>query len=94
MNPVNEIVWDLVAFTHPETQEKAHQWVADRSSEMVAENKQYGLKVGDTIKFWTGYNRDILASSEILGFYADDGKAIIIWDCYWFPVDLEQRLVK
>lgn len=53
-------------------------------------NTELGLKSGDVVKFISGYNSDLKYITKILGFDAD-GKAFMLWDCYWFPVDLVER---
>lgn len=53
-------------------------------------NSELGLKSGDVVKFISGYNSDLKYITKILGFDAD-GKAFMLWDCYWFPVDLVER---
>ena len=62
-------------------------------SSYALENKKRNLKVGDKILFYGGYNRDILYLSEILGFNNEDG-AYVLWDCYWFPLNLNTRKYK
>jgi hypothetical protein len=57
-------------------------------------NPELGLKTGDVVTFISGYNSDLKYTTEILGF-DEDGKAFMLWDCYWFPVDLiERKFVK
>ena len=53
------------------------------------ENKALGLKKGDRIEFWGGYDNNIRYRSTILGFN-NEGRAYVNWDCYWFPVDLTE----
>ena len=53
----------------------------------TTENKEHNLKSGDVIEFWAGYNNDIRFKSTIHGF-DENGKAYVNWDCYWFPIDL------
>jgi len=48
------------------------------------------FKVGDIIKFNSGYNNDIRYTSEILGFDEDDD-IYVLCDCYWSPIRDEQR---
>lgn len=55
------------------------------------ENKDFGLKIGDTILFKNGYDVEMI--SKITGF-DKDGDAFLLWDCYWFPIDLKIRLIK
>ena len=57
------------------------------------ENKELGLKVGDTILFIAGYNNDIEYKSNIVGF-DENSNAYLFWDCYWFAKDLKKCLVK
>lgn len=54
-------------------------------------NDKLGLKAGDKVTFLNGY--DVLMMTEILGF-DEDGKAYMLWDCYWFAVDLVDRQYK
>ena len=54
------------------------------------ENTKHNLKTGDTITFVGGYNDDLEFTSKILGFDSD-GHAFVLWDCYWFPVNLDTR---
>ena len=60
-----------------------------KNFERTDENKALGLKTGDIIEFWGGYNNDIRYRSKILGFDTD-GKAFMYWDCYWFAIDLTE----
>lgn len=53
-------------------------------------NEKLNLKTGDVITFVGGYNDDIEFTSEVLGFDAD-GFAFVLWDCYWFGVNLEDQ---
>lgn len=56
-------------------------------------NEEIGLKTGDVVSFWGGYNGDIRFVSEILGFNSN-GDAYMFWDCYWFGIDLQKREFK
>jgi len=56
-------------------------------------NKEFNLKTGDIIKFISGHNDDIIYISKILGFDSD-GEAYMLWDCYWFPINLNKRFVE
>ena len=55
-------------------------------------NDVLNLKTSDTVSFISGYNSDIIYTSEILGF-DDKGYAFMTWDSYWAPIDLSKRLV-
>ena len=55
-------------------------------------NENLNLKTGDTIGFMGGFNNDIEFTSEILGFDIE-GNAFVLWDCYWFAIDLSKRLI-
>ena len=57
------------------------------------ENKEFGLKIGDKVKVIAGYNSDIIYTAEILGFNSE-GEMYLLWDCYWFPVKIEGRLIE
>jgi hypothetical protein len=54
-------------------------------------NKEFSLKIGDVILFRNGYDVEMITS--ILGF-DDEGLAYLLWDCYWFPINLKERLIK
>ena len=56
-------------------------------------NSELDLKVGDTVQFVSGYNLDMLYTTEILGFDSD-GDAYGLWDCYWVAVILPIRQYK
>lgn len=50
-------------------------------------NEKLNLKTGDMVKFIGGYDDNVEFTSEILGFNSE-GFAFMLWDCYWFAVDL------
>lgn len=54
-------------------------------------NESLGLKTGDVILFKNGY--DLPMISKILGF-DKDGQAFMLWECYWAPIRLSNRLIK
>jgi len=56
-------------------------------------NEKFNLETGDVIKYISGYNSDIIYTSEILGFN-EFGHAFVLWDCYWYPVNLEKNMVE
>lgn len=60
---------------------------------MLETNDKLGLKKGDTVEFWGGYNGDIRYRANIIGF-GSYGEAYMEWDCYWFPINLEEREYK
>lgn len=62
----------------------AHWRIADT-------NEKHGLKTGDVILFRNGYDVEMI--TEILGF-DDDGKAFMLWDCFWAPIDMDERLIR
>ena len=55
-------------------------------------NDILNLKTGDIVSFISGYNDDIIYTSKILGF-DNDGHAFILWECYWYAVDLSKKMV-
>lgn len=55
-------------------------------------NSELNLKTGDVVSFIAGYHDNIIYTSKILGF-DEDGKAFILWDCYWYPKDLSKTMV-
>lgn len=60
------------------------------SNDFSEENKSLNLKVGDVVKFIGGYESDVEFTSEILGFNSE-GKAFVLWDCFWLDIDLVER---
>lgn len=62
------------------------------STQRISEtNAEFELVQGDWIVFRNGYDLEFM--SEILGF-DEDGCAYVLWDCYWAPVNLKNRLIK
>lgn len=59
----------------------------------IDSNEKMNLKSGDKILFIGGYYDNIEMISEILGFDSD-GMAYILWECFWFPIDLNKRMIK
>ena len=47
-----------------------------------------GFSKGDRIQFLNGYGIPMI--TEILGF-DEEGKAYLLWDCYWYTIDLASR---
>lgn len=85
-------IWNLL------TEYKNHKSIYDlfakfkpRIDNFSDENKEFNLKTGDTILFLNGY--DLPMITKIIGFDAD-GRAFMLWDCYWFPVNLHDRLIQ
>lgn len=88
-NPVNLMNKYKLKGWEQEFRDKFAAWRKDR---FVGDaNSKHDLKTGDQILFLNGY--DIPMISEILGF-DEEGKAYMLWDCYWFAVDLDSRLIK
>lgn len=50
-----------------------------------------GTKAGDIVLFYNGYF--VKMFTEVLGFDGD-GNAYLLWDCYWFPMNLDERRIK
>lgn len=62
------------------------------STQRISEtNAEFELVQGDWIVFKNGYDLEFV--SEILGF-DEDGNAYVLWDCFWTPVNLKNRLIK
>ena len=55
------------------------------------QNEELGLQKGDKVLFKNGYGIPYI--SEILGFDAD-GHAFLVWDCYWYSVNMKERLIE
>ena len=54
-----------------------------QSSELISEHPKF--KVGQVIKFISGYNLDIKSTTKIIGF-DKEGQIFVLWDCYWSPI--------
>ena len=48
------------------------------------------LKIGDTVQFLAGYDKNIMYTTEVIGFDTDN-KIYMLWDCYWFGIDRDDR---
>lgn len=72
-----------------EYRELFNEWSKDHT--VVDTNEELGLSKGDVILFKNGFGIEMI--SEILGF-DEIGKAYMLWDCYWFAIDLKERLIK
>jgi hypothetical protein len=70
---------------------EAAKWAAKNN--LSNQNSAFNLKTGDIIQFKGGYNRDIAFTSEIIGFNKN-GDAFVVWDCYWFNLNLSERLLE
>jgi len=53
------------------------------SENIILENKDLNLKAGDIVDVVSGYNYDMVYKVEIFGFDKTNGKAYLVWDCYW-----------
>ncbi len=73
----NRILSDFDSFTH-------------KVEGFTTRNHKFSLEKGDMIHFKNGYDIDMI--SEILGFDSE-GRAFLVWDCYWYSIDLNTRLV-
>lgn len=69
-------------------------WKLEKGKEVSEKSQKLGLKKGDVVEFFGGFSNHLRYITEILGFDNETGKAYMLWDCYWFPVDLEKREVK
>lgn len=58
---------------------------------IVESFSEFSLKKGDRILFLNGYGIPMI--TEILGFN-HKGDAYLLWDCYWFPINVKERLIK
>lgn len=54
-----------------------------QSSKLISEHPKF--KVGQVIKFISGYNLDIKYTTKIIGF-DNEGEIYLLWDCYWSPI--------
>lgn len=71
---------------------EAFLMLKEKSRTLITDiNEAHGLRTGDRILFYNGYGVEMI--TEILGF-EEDGKAFLLWDCYWFAIDLHTRLIR
>ena len=66
---------------------KFHQFIAETEAPL-ATTHPLGFAQGDHIQFLNGF--DIPVITEILGF-DEKGQAYLLWDCYWFTINLVSR---
>lgn len=69
------------------------EYKSNNSNETYTDyNEEFDLSVGDIITIRAGYNSDIAYTTKIWGFDSE-GLAYVIWDCYWVPLELSERLL-
>lgn len=66
---------------------KFQQFITETEYPLATTNP-LGFVQGDRIQFLNGFGIPMI--TEILGF-DEGGKAYLLWDCYWFTIDLGQR---
>ena len=76
---------------HTDYEAEFKNWAEKHNRTIAQENKTIGLKAGDVVEFTSGHNDNIRYKTRILGFDLKDGEAYMLWDCYWFTVDLVKR---
>jgi len=67
------------------TQEEFKSWAAERNIKTVSARGKF--KAGDVVVYTNEFGVSF-EGKEILGFDAEDGKAYLNKDSYWFPVPL------
>lgn len=89
----NSIMIDLIEkYGHTEIRDKFSQFKRNVTG-FTDTNTVINLKTGDVVSFFGGYDGDIHFKSEILGFN-NEGEAFVLWDCYWFAIELRERQFK
>lgn len=82
-----------IDLTKKESNGEIKELFAEYSTKIAGFSTTNGTyKAGDVVVILSGYNSDIEYTIEILGFDSE-GMAYMVWDCYWFPIDLSKRLV-
>jgi len=66
---------------------KFHEFIAETDAQL-ATTHPLGFAQGDRIQFLNGFNIPMI--TEILGF-DEMGQAYLLWDCYWFTINLASR---
>lgn len=90
---VNGSVFKLLSRQlHETTIERMNNWLEANAHSFTCKNEKFNLKIGDIISFKNG--NDIPMSTKIIAFNAETGNAYLYWNCYWFAIDLEKRLLK
>ncbi len=84
------MIWNLIE-VYKDRREQYTKEVKRIIPDLTFENETFDLKASDWIHFKNGY--DLPMISEIIGFGKED-KAYMLWDCYWFPLDLNTRLIE
>ena len=87
---INDMPVFNLTFHTQERQDEERKAFEAKVKDYSLENKGLNLKAGDKVNFISGYNSDLRYIAEILGFN-EEGKAYILWQCWWFPVDLPKR---
>lgn len=82
---------DLVEKYKESLMPEINKWLEDHANELTDKNEN-NLKAGDTIEFLNGYK--IPMRTKITAFCKNTGKAYLYWDCYWYAIDLDTRLIK
>jgi hypothetical protein len=88
-------VYDLLAKgskAQDEDREAFERWKLKQPDTIVTDTKHPTLdvSVGDKVNVISGHNNQLRYITEVLGFDAQ-GKAYMLWDCYWFGIDLVER---
>ena len=68
-----------------------NKWLDKNKDKISNHNDKHNLKVNDIITFKNGF--DIPMSTKIIGFDIETGNAYLYWDCYWFSINLDERLI-
>jgi hypothetical protein len=85
-------VFNLLSSLNEDTVRRMNNWLEENAEYFTHENKEYKLKIGDVITFKNGYG--IPMQTKIIAFNSKTGNPYLYWDCYWYELDLKERLLK
>ena len=87
MNPITQLSVNLIdRYEHDENLLSKIKNYRDREGFNKESNDELNLSVNDTVCFIGGSNMDIMFYTKITGF-DNNNKVLVLWSCYWFPVD-------
>jgi len=73
-----------------ELSNRIREFINNNSDSLTFEHPDF--QVDQEITFLAGYNKDILYTSKIFAFNKQTLEAYIYWDCFWFPINLNERI--
>lgn len=82
---------NLISKTHDESfYDNRDNWI-NNNPLLVAETLKYNFKRGDALYFKNGY--DIPMVAKIIGFNKESSEVYLDWECFWFGLDISERII-